>query len=330
MTLLAPYANIITTGDDEEDTILRLIGDATILLTCYARVTDRILAAAPKLKAVIKYGVGIDQIDTVAARARGVVVVNVPLYAENTVAEMAFALMIGLMKKVHVQQLAMRREWLWPNTPQWLGSDLEGKTVGIVGLGHIGSSFARMCNGFLMKVIAWDPYKNDTYFAARNVERAASMDELAIRSDVLAAHAVLNDETRHIVSARVLGLMKPTAIVINTARGALVDEPALAAALVSKRIWGAGLDVFSVEPVTHVGHYMSPLYELIKEGRVLLTPHLSFFTTEAMARLEQETTDRCLEVLQGRPVTVRSKDPRLQGQTGAVYPQTGAVYPLQK
>jgi len=316
---IAPRANVITTGDDEEDTTLQLIPDASILLTCYAKVTDRILAAAPKLRAVVKYGVGIDQIDTAAAKRRGIVVVNVPLYAESTVAEHAFALMISLMKKVHVQQCALQKEWLHPNTPQWLGSDLEGKTVGIVGLGHIGSAFARMCSGFRMRVIAYDPYKTEAYCRDRDVEKMPSLDELASCADILATHAVLNAETHHLVSARILRLLKPHAIVINTARGALIDEKALIDSLLRGAIAGAGIDVFSTEPVPLSGHAFSPLYPLIQEGRVLLTPHLAFYTTEAMNRLETEMLERTYEVLDGRPVTIKSKDPRLQGQEGVLY-----------
>eukprot|EP00759_Apiculatamorpha_spiralis_P005043 PhF_6_TR13006/c0_g1_i1/m.20601/K00058/serA, PHGDH; D-3-phosphoglycerate dehydrogenase / 2-oxoglutarate reductase len=316
---LTPHARFVHTPDDEEETNLKHISDASILLTCYAKVTERIINSAPKLKGIVKYGVGIDQIDTVAAKKKGVVVVNVPQYAENTVAEMAFALMIDLMKKLHVQQLGMQKEWLWPNTERWLGYDLEGKTIGIVGLGLIGSSFARMCKGFLMNVIAYDPYRSEEYFAARGVKKVSSMEDLVTSSDIVAMHSVLNSETRHILSRDLIAKLKPSAIVINTARGALIDEVALVDALVEKRVAAAGLDVFSQEPVEHSGHPMSQLYPLVNEGRVLLTPHLAFYTKEAMKRLEDETTERCLEILQDRPVLVKSKDPRLQGQSKCRY-----------
>jgi D-3-phosphoglycerate dehydrogenase len=126
---------------------------------------------------------------------------------------------------------------------------------------------------------------------------------------------VLNASTRHIIGARELAAMQPHALLINSARGALVDEAALVRALQEKRIGGAGLDVFSREPLNHHDHPMSPLFAM---DNVILTPHLTFYTQEAMARLEQETLERCFEILDGRPVLIKSRDPRLRAQTHGV------------
>jgi D-3-phosphoglycerate dehydrogenase len=133
--------------------------------------------------------------------------------------------------------------------------------------------------------------------------------------DFVSIHCVLNPETRHLVGEAELRAMKPSAFLVNVSRGAIVDEAALLRALQERRIAGAALDVFSVEPVQRTGHQMSALYAM---GNVILSPHLTFYTQEAMARLEAETLERCLEVLEGRPVTVKSRDPRLRAQRKGV------------
>jgi D-3-phosphoglycerate dehydrogenase len=134
-------------------------------------------------------------------------------------------------------------------------------------------------------------------------------------SDVVSIHATLNDETRHLVGAREIARMKPSAFLINAARGAIVDEAALIAALREKRIAGAGLDVYSQEPLLRAGHPMSALFEM---DNVVLFPHLTFYTAEAMRRLTDDTLARCREILEGRPVTVKSHDPRLRAQRRGV------------
>lgn len=284
----------------------RLCGEiegAELLLTCYAHVTARVIAAAKKLKGIVKYGVGIDAIDIDAARARGIPVANVPDYAEETVAEGAFALLLALAKRLKAIERAMQREgWIWP-AREWLASDLAGKTLGLIGLGRIGSAFARMAAGFRMRVLAYDPYAA----GATHADLRAMLREC----DFVSIHCVLNAETRHLVGAAELAAMKPTAYLVNVSRGALVDEAALVEALSGKRIAGAALDVYSQEPLARTGHALSALYAM---DNVILSPHLTFYTHEAMARLEAETLERCREILEGRPLTVRSRDPRLRSQ----------------
>jgi D-3-phosphoglycerate dehydrogenase len=134
-------------------------------------------------------------------------------------------------------------------------------------------------------------------------------------SDFVSIHCVLNAETRHLIGEPELRAMKPTAFLVNVSRGAIVDESALLKALTERRIAGAALDVYSQEPLSRRGHPLSALYEM---DNVILSPHLTFYTREAMARLEADTLERCREVLEGRPVTVRSRDPRLRAQTRGV------------
>jgi len=290
--------------------------EAELILMCYTPITQRVIEAAPRLKGIVKYGVGIDAIDIEAAKARGIPVVNVPEYAEETVAEGAMTLMLALAKKLKPIQRAMDGEgWAWPES-KWMGLDLSGKTLGVIGLGRIGSKVARMAGkGFRMRVLGYSPHSDAARFADAGVERRTDLASLAAESDFLSVHCVLNDETRGLVGERVLGAMKPNAFLINVSRGAIVDELALLRALQEKRIAGAALDVYSREPLAKSGHPLSALYAM---DNVIVFPHLTFFTREAMQRLEDETLERCREILEGRPVLVKSDDPRLRGQKKGV------------
>ncbi len=292
------------------------VSDADLLLMCYTPITRRVIESAHKLRGIVKYGVGIDAIDISAARERKIPVVNIPEYAEETVAEGAFALMISLARKLPALHLQMRaRGWAWPE-PEWLGHDLAGKTLGLVGVGKIGRSLARMAGaGFRMQVLGFDPYVSAEAMKKAGVEKIESLTDLLPRCDFVSLHAVLNAETRHLIGPAELGLMKKTASLINVSRGALVNESALRDALLNGTIAGAGLDVFSEEPLKLSGHPLSPLFEM---PNVVLTPHLTFYTDEAMDRLERETLERCDELLQGKPVLVKSNDPRLRQQSHGV------------
>jgi len=290
-----------------ESELIEAAGAADLILMCYTPVTRGVIEGARRLKGIVKYGVGIDAIDIAAARERGIPVVNVPDYAAETVAEGAFALMMALAKNLKKLQDVMREDgWAWPEK-RWLATDLAGKTLGLVGLGRIGSSFARMAAGFRMRVLSYDPHVR----TATHEDLRAMLAE----SDFVSIHCVLNDQTHHLIGERELRALKPSAFLINVSRGAIVDEAALLKVLVEKKIAGAALDVYSQEPLARQGHPLSALYAM---DNVILSPHLTFFTREAMARLEADALERCREVLEGRAVSVRSRDPRLRAQTRGV------------
>jgi len=293
-----------------EDELCSAMAECELLLMCYTPITSRVIASAPRLKGIVKYGVGIDAIDIPAARVKGIAVVNIPTYAEETVAEGAFALLIALAKKLMPLQQALRTDgWAWP-TARWLGSDIAGKTVGIVGCGKIGSSMARMAGaGFRARVVGYDPNKRSEEMQALGIEPFDNLHDMLAICDFVTLHVALSDMTRRFFGAAELTAMKPTAFLINTARGALVDEQALLHALKEGHIAGAGLDVFSLEPLNRNDH---PLRDLYSMENVILLPHLTFYTKEAMDRLEDETLDRCKEIIEGQPVTIRSNDPRLK------------------
>jgi len=294
-----------------EETIIRELRDADLLLMCYTPVSARIIASAPKLKGIVKYGVGIDAIDIPAARARGIPVVNVPAYAEETVAEGAFALMLGLARRFKaIQHEIDASGWAWP-TARWLGQDLSGATLGLVGVGRIGRSMARMAAAFRMRVLGFDPRLAADFPGERREDLVSMLAEC----DFVSIHCVLNAQTRHLVGAAEIAAMKPLAFLINVSRGEIVDEAALLAALQAKRIAGAALDVYGREPLARNGHPLSALYAM---DNVILWPHLTFYTREAMHRLEEDTLARCVEILEGKPVLVKSSDPRLRVQTQGV------------
>jgi D-3-phosphoglycerate dehydrogenase len=297
-----------------EDTLARELADADLLLMCYAHISARVLEGASRLKAIIKYGVGIDAIDIDAAMARRIPVANVPAYAEETVAEGAFALMMALFKRFKPIQQAMQVEgWVWPEA-RWLANDIADKTLGVVGLGRIGRSMARMAAAFRMRVLAYDPGLSRGALPS-TVELCEDLDTMIEHCDVLSIHCVLNAQTRRLIGAGQLARMKPTAFLVNVSRGEIVDEIALVAALAARRIAGAGLDVYGREPLAREGHPMSSLYGM---DHVILWPHLTFYTHEAMRRLEDETIARCLEALSGQPLSVSSHDPRLRAQKHGV------------
>ncbi len=306
---------LLPDGIGEAD-LIAAVGDADLLLMCYTPIPEPVITAAKRLRGIVKYGVGIDAIDIPAAQARGIVVVNVPEYAEETVAEGAFTLMIALAKQLLPLDREMRsRGWAWPE-PTWMGADLAEKTIGLVGLGRIGRSMARMAGaGFRMRVLAYDPHVPAEAMQVAGVETCADLKAMLRQCDFVSVHCVLNPETRHLIGEAELKAMKDTAVLINVSRGAIIDEAALVRAVDRGWIAGLGLDVYSQEPLALEGH---PLSGLFHRPNVILMPHLAFYTEAAMQRLESETLERCFEILEGRPVLVKSDDPRLRGQAKGV------------
>ncbi len=307
---------VLMPGAASEEELARETRNADLLLMCYAPITATIINGAERLKGIVKYGVGIDAIDIEAAKARRIPVVNIPEYAEDSVAEGAFSLLLALTRKLMPLDKAMRKNgWAWP-TPRWLASDIAGKTVGLVGFGRIARNVARMAGvGFRARVLSYDPHVPADTMRAAGVEKVLGLRDMLAVSDFVSVHCTLNPSTRHLIGGAELRCMKPSAFFINVSRGLIVDEMALLEALRNGTIAGAALDVFSQEPLTRSGHPLSPLFDM---DNVILTPHLTFYTHEAMHRLEVETVERCFEILDGRPVLVKSSDPRLLSQSHGV------------
>ncbi len=242
-------------------------------------ITRSTFAAATGLRAVVKYGVGIDNIDTGAARERGVQVLNLPGINSVTVAEMTLALILAVARRITEGDRSVR-------TGKWerlLGINVTGKTLGIVGTGAVGCSLAKMVSGLKMTVLGSDPIKNPDFLAAGG--RYVDLDCLLTSADFLSLHLPLNDKTFHFIDAKTLARMKDGAVLINASRGKLVDESALAEALASGKLGGASLDVFEKEPPVQ-----SQIMDL---ENAVFTPHIAAYTRETLRRMD----DACLAAL---------------------------------
>ncbi len=269
------------------DEVRTLIGDADGYVTGLEPVGAETFASAPKLRVVSAPGVGYDHIDVEEATKHGVVVCTCAGANNRAVAELAFGLMLNLARHIRALDTAVRDgEW-----PRLIGPELWGKTIGIVGLGRVGKSTALIARGFGMRVLAND-VQWDIPFADQNEIHYVPLKRLLQEADFVSLHCPLNDQTRGLIDERAIELMKPTAYLINTARGPIVKESALVGALREKMIAGAGLDVFEVEP-----HPDNPYREL---PNALLVPHLGGSTFESNARSLELAMQNVTQVLHGR------------------------------
>lgn len=273
-----------------EERLIERIADAEAVLNIRvsSKFTENVFRHSPRLKLVSIWGTGTDNIDLRAAAAAGVTVTNTPGISAIAMAEHSLALMLAVARQIPCIDAATRRgEW-----PRGFVAQMHGKTLGIIGLGAIGHQFARLGAGIGMKVIAWTMHPNP----ALGVD-LVELDDLYRSADVVSIHLRLTPEGRGFIGRREFGLMKPAAILINTARGPVVEEGALIEALKSGRIAGAGLDVFDTEPLP-AGH---PLTEL---PNVVLTPHSGGVTPEALEAGLQAAVDNLWNFLDGRPTNV--------------------------
>jgi glyoxylate reductase len=249
------------------------------------RIDAGVLARAPKLRVVANCAVGYNNVDVGALTAAGVAVTNTPDVLTEATAELAFALMLAAARRLpEGDRLVRSGQWEGWRLDQLLGVQLLGKTLGIIGMGRIGQAMARRAAGFGMTVIHAGGQGGE--------HRRVELDELFREADVISLHCPLTPETRHIVNRRTLALVKPTAIVVNTARGECIDESALLEALAERRIFGAGLDVFEGEPRVDA--------RLRADPRLVLAPHIGSATTEARTSMAQLCADAVIAVLSGR------------------------------
>ncbi|HEY6898463.1 MAG TPA: D-2-hydroxyacid dehydrogenase [Rhodocyclaceae bacterium] len=280
-----------------EQVVARL-ADADIAVSNKVRIDDRMLTALPRLRHIAIAATGTDHIDLAACKAHGVSVSNIRNYGAESVAEHVFALMLGLSR----QLLAYSRDAAagrWEQGPNFCFLDypivdLHGRRLGLVGQGAIGSAVARIAQGFGMELLL-----SERPGATEIRPGRRPFVEVLATADVLSLHLPLSEATRHLIGAAELDLMKPGALLINTARGALVDEPALAAALRVGRIGGAGIDVLAKEPPPAD----SPLLQLAREGcqRLLLTPHVAWASGTAQANLAEQLVGNIEAFLSGAP-----------------------------
>ena len=251
-------------------------------------VNDEVLDMAPGVKAIAKMGAGLDTVDIDAATRHNAIVFHTPGANNQAVADHTFALMLNVARKIIYCDRSLR-EKRWEHT-KIMGLEIWQKTLGLIGLGAIGRCVALRSKGFEMKVVAHDPYWPEAFAAGQGIERNA-IDELLKVSDVISIHAPLTPENRGMIDARALKTMKPSAILINAARGGIVNEADLYQALKDKVIAGAGIDVFETEPPGD-----SPLLEL---DNVVLTPHTAAFTFEGMNNMSVGAVEQLIEYQKG-------------------------------
>ncbi len=272
------------------DDILAVAKDADAILVTYAKLTREILTQLTRCRAIGRFGLGVDNIDLVAAKEKGIAVNYVPDYCIREVSDHAMALLLSLIRKIPLSnKLVQGGRWEMPAVVPI--RRIEGTVLGLVGFGHIPRLVAPKAQAFGIKVIAFDPFAKADVFKASRVE-SVDFDTLLNTSDYVSVHAPLTPQTRGMMNAAVFAKMKKGAYIVNTARGPLIDEPALVAALDSRQIGGAGLDVVAVEPLAKD----SPL---LGRDNVIISPHTAFYSIEALEELQVKCASDVARVLNG-------------------------------
>ena len=280
---------------ETEDELCEAVRDADVVIFTAAKLNKKVIDSTEHCGLFIRCGIGYDTVDIAAARERGIYVCNSPNYGVIDVAEHALSLMFATAKRLAAMNDRIR-DGLW-NGGKGASHRLDGKTVGFAGFGNIGRNVCKRTNACGMKAIVYDPFVSAELLEDYNAT-AVSFDELLAESDFITLHMPLSDATHHMFNAEAFAKMKPSAILINTARGGLVDEAALIDALLSETIAGAGLDVFEDEK----GGMDK---RMLEAKNVVLTPHVAWNTPEAVVALHKEVADNIIRFLGGeRPVSI--------------------------
>ena len=273
-----------------EDEVIAQCGDGEGLLIQYAPMTRRVLEKLPRCKVIVRYGVGVDTIDLAAAHDLGIVVSNVPDYGTHEVADHALALMLCLTRKIErANRLVKAGQWDFRQMQPVRRHEVQ--TMGIIGVGRIGGAMAQRTHALGMRVLGCDPYVPRERLPG--FVTLVGLDEMLREADVVSVHCPLTDETRNMIDAAKLALMRPTAYLVNTARGSIVDEVALAAALAGGRLAGAAMDVLKSEPGR-------PDHPLFAHENFLCTPHMAWHSDESAQELKRKAAEEVRRVLLGK------------------------------
>jgi D-3-phosphoglycerate dehydrogenase len=270
--------------------IMEVARDADALLATYAKITAEMIGEMKRCRIISRFGIGVDNVDIAAATAKGIVVTKVPDYCIDEVSDHAMALLLSLVRKIPFSSArAHAGRWEMPAVVPI--HRLRGTVLGLVGFGRIPQLVAPKAKAFGLRVVTFDPYVPQSVLDQAGVERVEFAD-LVKMSDYISIHTPLLPETRHLFNASVFSQMKPGAVIVNTSRGPVVDEVALASALDAKQVAGAALDVLEQEPPTS-----SPLFG---RDNVILTPHTSFYSVEALEELQTKAAEEVVRVLSGQ------------------------------
>ena len=274
------------------------IKDVDAVMVGLAIFDEKIINMAPNLKILAKHGVGVDNVDVPAATKRKIPVVVTPYANSTSVAEFTVSSILALAKKLFPTN-AVLKDGTYTGFKQVTSNDIWGKTIGIIGIGRIGTEVARICRlAFHMNVLAYDPFVTDAWATAVGARLVETLDELLKASDFVSVHCPLTPQTNDLIGEKELKIMKDSAYLVNTARGGIVNEPALLAALDAGWIQGAALDVLEVEPPSQDN-------ELLNHEKVILTPHTAANTDEAMSRMAVMAAEEILKVLDGeKPLNI--------------------------
>jgi D-3-phosphoglycerate dehydrogenase len=275
-----------------EEEIIALAKAADGVLNCYAKMTARVIAELKGCRIIARYGIGVDNVDLGAATRAGIVVTNVPDYCVDEVSDHSLAVFLALARRVVAADLAVKGG-TWDVVAHKGIQRLRGQKLGLLGFGKTARALAAKAQALGMQVLAVDPFVEAAAMARLNV-RATDMDTLLSEADAVSVHVPLSPETRGIIGERALARMKPTAFLINTSRGGIVDERALAAALTAGRLAGAALDVLEKEPPP-------PDHPLRQAPNIILTPHLAFYSREAVVELQTKAAEEVARALRGEP-----------------------------
>lgn len=289
LEILRNYAQVDIKLKLKPEELKAIIGNYDALIVrSQTQVPAEIIEAGEKLKVIGRAGVGVDNIDVAAATKKGIVVVNAPTANTVSAAEYTIALMLALSRNIPKANSQLKSgRW---QRKELVGTELRNKTLGIIGLGNVGSEVAKRAQAFEMCVIAHDPFVSTNYARKLKVD-LVPLDQLLEQSDFITLHVPLTATTKGLIGAEELAKVKPTARIINCARGGLVDEEALVKAIEDEKIAGAAFDVFSTEPVTDSSRF--------KSDKIVVTPHLGASTIEAQANVAKDIAEQVLTVLRG-------------------------------
>ncbi|MEZ4668029.1 MAG: C-terminal binding protein [Anaerolineae bacterium] len=276
-------------GDEAE--LLELVPQADAILTCFKKVSPEVVRAGSKLQVIGRYGIGVDNIAVEEATRLGIPVTNVPAYCLDEVAEHTLALLLACARNIAHYNSAVR-SGDWALNSQRRLFRLHGRALGIIGFGKIGQTLAQRALGFGLRVLAYDPHVDEAVIRHNGCDMVG-LDELLARADFVSLHTPLNPSTQHLMNAERLQRMKPTAFLINTARGGLVDHEALLQALREGWIAGAGLDVFEGEP-------LAADHPLLAQPNLIATPHTAFYSEESLVELQTKAAQNVAAILAGR------------------------------
>jgi len=282
-----PYADSAVISEYLQET------GAEGIVSRMGRLDAAVMDVAPQLKVISKHGVGVDNIDIQAAADRGIPVLVATGANAVSVAEHAIALLLATVKRILPLDAGLRvGRW---EKPGFSGREIAGSTMGLMGMGAIAQATGSIAKGFGLNLVGFDPYAPDSAFEELGVTRCASFEDMLARTNILSLHCPLTDQTRHILNADTLARMPEGGYVINTARGGLIDEAALVAAIQSGHLAGAGLDTFAVEPPV-------PDHPFFSVPEIVLTPHIGGVTRQAGARVGVDAVRGIFQILDGQPV----------------------------